>query len=255
MAVRVRIGQPFYNSGSCFVNAVSISDVGEESPMTRPYCVWVIALAVGLALGQAAHGAVLCKKKSGAVVARDACKSKETALDLRQIDGGGGPGGGGEPSDSTTDHTSGSRLRVRYLAGADGSREFIGFFDNQRNENCLFGGGSIRASDGAIRCLPSDAVSFQATFYFADAACKERLAAALKSECFPKYAAIYSSSQCPKTETIYPVLSSWSGSPVYYVNASAQCVVYPGSLTSYNLYTVGDEIAPSTFVQASGLTE
>ena len=109
---------------------------GGESPMTRPLCVWIIALAVGLALGQAAQGAVLCKKKSGAVVAREACRSKETALDLRQIDGGGGPGGGGEPSDGTIDHTSGSRLRVRYLAGADGSREFIGFFDNQRNENC-----------------------------------------------------------------------------------------------------------------------
>jgi len=206
---------------------------------------------------QPSHAAVLCRKPSGVVVARDAtCKRKETALDLRQIGGGSDPGGGGGPPDGTTDHTSGSRLRVRYLAGADGSREFIGFFDSQRNENCLFGGGTVRASDGTIRCLPSEAVAYQSAFYFEDAACTVRLAAALKSQCPPKYAAMYSSAQCPLTETIYPILSAFTpGGAIYYVNASAQCVAYPGSLTSYDLYTVGDEIPPSSFVAARVLTE
>ncbi len=217
----------------------------------------IVGIAVSAMVAQSSHATVLCRKPSGVVVARDAtCKRKETALDLGQIGGGSNPGGGGGTSDGTTDHTSGSRLRVRYLAGADGSREFMGFFDNQRNENCLFGSATVRAGDGTIRCLPSEAVAYQGAFYFADAACTVRLAAALKAQCAPKYAAMYSASQCPLTETIYPILSAFTlGGTIYFVNASAQCVAYPGSLTSYDLYTVGDEIPPSSFAGASILTE
>lgn len=203
----------------------------------------IVGIVVGAMAAYPSHAAVLCRKPSGAVVARDAaCKRRETALDLRQLGGGGDPGGGGGPSDGTTDHTSGSRLRVRYLAGVDGSRQFIGFFDGQREENCSFGGSTVRGSDGA--------------FYFQDAVCTARLAASLKSQCPPKYAAMYNASQCPLTETIYPILSAFTpGGTTYYVNGSAQCVAYPGSLASYDLYTVGDEIAPSSFVEATILTE
>lgn len=215
-----------------------------------------LGIAVGAMVAYPSDAAVLCRKPSGAVVARDAaCKRKETALDLRQFGGGSDPGGDGGPSDGTTDHASGSRLRVRYLAGADGSREVVGFFDSQRNENCFFGGSTVRASDGTIRCLPSETIAYQSSFYFQDAACTARLAAALKSQCPPKYAARYSASQCPLTEMIYPILSAFTpGATIYYVNASAQCVAYPGSLTSYDFYTVGDEIPPASFVEATVLT-
>jgi hypothetical protein len=67
---------------------------------------------------------------------------------------------------------------------------------------------------------------------------------------------MYSSSQCPLTETIYPVLSAFTpGGTIYYMNGSAQCMAYPGSLASDNLYTVGDEIPSSSFVGATVLTE
>jgi len=44
-----------------------------------------LMIASLVAWGSSAHGATLCQKRSGAVVVRDACKKKETPLDLAQF--------------------------------------------------------------------------------------------------------------------------------------------------------------------------
>jgi hypothetical protein len=44
-----------------------------------------------------AHGAVLCQKRSGVVVVRDACKKKEAPLDLAQFGAVGPKGDQGVP--------------------------------------------------------------------------------------------------------------------------------------------------------------
>lgn len=49
--------------------------------------------------------------------------------------------------------TSGKRLRARYYVGEDGSRQFVGWHDKERNEDCSF---SV-AEDGKTRCLPPSA--------------------------------------------------------------------------------------------------
>jgi hypothetical protein len=56
-------------------------------------------LSVGLALTatEAAHALVLCKRKSGALALREACKKKETAVDASAI-GTLGPAGAAAPS-------------------------------------------------------------------------------------------------------------------------------------------------------------
>lgn len=46
---------------------------------------------------------------------------------------------------------SGTRLRARYTVGADGSREFVGWFDTVRGEDCSFKQGD----EGRLRCLPA----------------------------------------------------------------------------------------------------
>jgi hypothetical protein len=147
---------------------------------------WGIAIVLLLAVTPV-RADVLCRKKSGAVFLRTECKPKEQVVDLSTI---GEPGPPGPPGPSggdgeRTDHTSGTRLRVRYHAGADGSREFLGFFDNQRNENCYF----QKASDGLTRCLPSTkAVYFSyGGGYYADAACSQRILPVQANECSPIY--------------------------------------------------------------------
>jgi hypothetical protein len=56
----------------------------------------VVLGIVGLALGLApAQAMVVCKMRSGTMVAREACKSKETAIDLAQFGPAGPQGGAG----------------------------------------------------------------------------------------------------------------------------------------------------------------
>jgi hypothetical protein len=60
---------------------------------------WVLAVGALMTAG-IAHGAVLCQRKSGAVVVRETCKKKETPLDLAAFGAVGpqGPkGDAGEP--------------------------------------------------------------------------------------------------------------------------------------------------------------
>ncbi len=47
-------------------------------------------------------------------------------------------------------YQSGSRIRCRFLAGADGTRQFISWYDSQRHEDCSIG----CAVDEVYRCLP-----------------------------------------------------------------------------------------------------
>lgn len=224
---------------------------------------YVVGIMLGALIVCPSSAAVLCKKKSGAVFLRNTCKPKEQMVDLSTV-GEPGPGGPPGPSDgdgARTDHTSGTRLRVRYVAGSDGSRVFEGFFDTQRQENCTFNSRLVRAGDGTIRCLPSERLTYQSNFYFQDPSCLQRIAAALKTECPPVYAASYSTDRCPLTMTVYRLDAPFAlpeGGTLYYLNSSAQCVAYPGTsflVQSNDLYVVGGEIFPSNFVEGSSAVE
>ena len=104
---------------------------------------------------------------------RDGCGRKETQINLTDFlsGSGGSEGGGGEPEIDR----SGSRLHVRYFVGADGSREFIGFLDTQRNEHCSFTWVGYRAEDGTTRCLPQENLASLSESYFADSSCTQPL--------------------------------------------------------------------------------
>jgi len=71
-------------------------------------------------------------------------------------------------------NAGGTRLKANYYAGTDGSQQFLGtFHDTQRSEDCSF----TTASDGTIRCLPtqgsspSPVMTSTYTVYYSDAAC------------------------------------------------------------------------------------
>lgn len=84
---------------------------------------------------------------------------------------GGGLGGmiGGmmDPVDEAdaAPATSGTRLRARYYVGEDGSKQFIGWHDKTRNEDCYF----ARVADGALRCTPLASAS--QPVFFGDPGC------------------------------------------------------------------------------------
>jgi hypothetical protein len=88
----------------------------------------------------------------------------------------------GEPSFDagfSTAPVSGSRLVPVFLTAEDESRQFVGWFDRARNENCSFG----LSADGVVRCLPTDVLEAR---LFADANCKQRVVAVTGCT-MPKY--------------------------------------------------------------------
>jgi hypothetical protein len=89
-------------------------------------------------------------------------------LEAPGVDGGAGL----EPISSMREALSGSRLRVRYVEGDDGSRITAGFYDTARNEPCSFG----PAEDGRLRCLPTEDLVTVLPGVFADPLCSQRLA-------------------------------------------------------------------------------
>jgi hypothetical protein len=64
-----------------------------------------------------------------------------------------GTGAGGYDGSEAGGFGSGSRLRARYLAGGDGSRQGVGWYDSELGQTCEFFG-----VGGSRHCLPGPAV-------------------------------------------------------------------------------------------------
>jgi hypothetical protein len=135
---------------------------------------------------------------------------------------------------------------MRILTTPDGAKQFSGWFDTQRNEECGF----QVASDGVTRCMPTSIALSGG--YFADAACA---IPAVLSSCTPGYVATYSQvSTCPAYVKYGPVFAAVTTSALFIKNG-AQCVSssVPAGFTAYRAF--GAEIAPSNFQSATVTTE
>ncbi len=133
-------------------------------------------------------------------------------------------------------YTAGSRLKVRYLEASDGAKQFVGWFDSARSEECTFRSYEV---DGTLRCLPTAIAPYQPGF-FADADCKTPLALAQPSGPV-KYALLGDSKR------IYAA-TPFAGTP--YSNVTGSCKTVDGS----NLLAIGAEVPGSAFVQATAKT-
>jgi hypothetical protein len=151
--------------------------------------------------------------------------------------------------DASAQETSGTRLKARYYVGDDGSKQFAGWYDTERKENCTFS----TASDGAIRCVPA-ATAAAVGSYFADSACKQPLATVSCGAPAPKYASAYSQSSggCLMGPTLAPVGAHFTAATVY-VGSSGSCtgIATPAST---DWYQVGASIDPASFVRATEMT-
>jgi len=144
------------------------------------------------------------------------------------------------------DNESGSRIRAKYYTADDGTKQWIGWFDSERKEDCYF----YVAGDGQTRCLPP--TGLLAHGYFSDAACSLELAPAEPSPCgsAQKYIIKQSAQLCGLTKTqVFATGAKFSGVKVYYVNgASCQSETIP---SGYEFYAFGQEIPPTDFVPAA----
>jgi len=74
----------------------------------------------------------------------------------------------GEPGPGS--NVDGARIRGRYIAGADGSRAWLGWSDTEIGQPCAW----RRGTDDVLRCLPEH----EALLVWSDPACSERAALA-----------------------------------------------------------------------------
>lgn len=90
----------------------------------------------------------------------------------------GEPGPQGPPGDPASSITvSGTRLRAHYIEGEDGSKQFIGWYDSLRAEDC-----SYAERQGQFRCYPIAKIieGGGPPSLYRDSACT------LPAECLPK---------------------------------------------------------------------
>lgn len=195
-------------------------------------------------------------------------------------DGSGGGSGSDGPSilDVITDpvptanadvNQSGSRLKAKYYAGADGSQQFLFMFhDTLLNTDCSFS----KASDGTIRCMPvSSGVTIGSGSFFSDAACSQPLGGTLTCQPAPNYITTTTagSTACASTTQTYaagPLFTgtAYTGSPASCtaisaaVDASAYSNALATAYAAYSFYTLGAQIQPpnpSQYVLATVQTQ
>lgn len=165
-------------------------------------------------------------------------------------DDAGAHGGAGGGSDSRTPYAGGARLRAIHHETPDGLAVFAGYRDTQQGQACAF----AVAGDGVLRCLPSGggvASASTSVRYFADAACSRPIATYAGGPCAtpPRTISISDASSCPSRSRQYAVGARVSGYAGYSRDDTGACVSV-GFSTNTELYEIGVELAPSTWVAA-----
>ncbi|MBM4363719.1 MAG: hypothetical protein FJ104_13645 [Deltaproteobacteria bacterium] len=172
----------------------------------------------------------------------------------------------GDPVPPAQADVSGTRLKSKYIAGADGSRlvEPDVLFDSQLGVDCRFG----KAADGAVRCVPADVTGggWLGAPFFKDDACTDGVTfvAAPPPGCAPSvpahvvrftapaYCSVVRSSadQHAHVYAVGQVVPRPSG-PMYYVDGDGSCreqVNLLGALPQGAItYDLGTELPASTF--------
>lgn len=134
-------------------------------------------------------------------------------------------------------YASGSRVKIRYYEASDGAKQFIGWHDAERDDDCSF----TMHANGTVRCLPGGATYA----FFADAGCTIAIAFMAKGAAVPKYAVKSEASGV----RIYASTKPYSG-PVF-GSTAGKCSDITSGTTAYSLFAVGDEVPASAFVSAA----
>jgi hypothetical protein len=162
-----------------------------------------------------------------------ACTS---ATETKPVPGADAPGG--VPNAMADEwYASGTRLKIRYLEGADGSKQFVGWYDSMRDDVCTH----TRHADGRVRCLPPAGAT---VLNYSDSSCIVRIAHGTKGAPAPKYAA----ASDPIGLRIQPVTGVYSG-PIF-STATGSCAPAESLRAHYDHYALGPELHGTLFAPA-----
>lgn len=150
--------------------------------------------------------------------------------------------------DAKAQTTSGTRIKGRYIVSEDGAKQWYGWHDSQRNEDCGFG----TSADGLTRCLPGGAGFLG---FYADPGCTQRVFGGPKG-CGSNASLVVTftdAATCPPETHVYAAGPAFSG-PKVFSGTPAACSAGVDStayVMAYDMYTAGDEIPATTFAKAT----
>jgi hypothetical protein len=160
--------------------------------------------------------------------------------------GMGGFGGMMNPVPDADANESGTRLKVKYMAGGDGSKSFFALYDSLLKENCSY----VTMTDGTSRCAPTGILELASSKTFLESTCSTQVVLVNPTACggVPGYLRGTSDS-CnggPYIYKVFPIGAIVPGTIVYYL---AGGVCKPQSLYVWQeIRTLGAEMPPSSFV-------
>lgn len=139
---------------------------------------------------------------------------------------------------------SGSRLRAKRLQGSDGSKQFVGWFDSERGEDCSVN----RTTDGQLRCTP--AYKLVTDNLYEDASCTQRITVAEDSaECPDSHRyVVRREPDCSGSQVEYFEVGEKLATKLVYGKLTTACIEYKVSETG-NAYRVGAPIPSESFVE------
>lgn len=132
---------------------------------------------------------------------------------------------------------NGTRLKARVYEAEDGAKQFLGWRDTQRGENCSFNA----HEEGGIRCLPMGA--FVST-YGVDESCTHRLAYRNKTVDAPPKTVVEST---PTGLRVFASDGPFAGQSIYQCGAGGYRVPDP----TLDYFIVGAKIGGEAFVSAT----
>jgi len=145
----------------------------------------------------------------------------------------------------------GSRLKARWLVGADGSKSLVAgeWLDTVTSQRCAYS----TATDGALRCLPdafSPADGVNAAIFYSDSACTSPLAVLYEDNNYDGGVPAFDSSWFilnSSSETYVHILAPASPPGVFFKHPACG----PFAITTPTFFWTVDVLPPSFFVSAS----
>lgn len=156
------------------------------------------------------------------------------------------------PPDPT--QRSGERIKARWLVGADGSRQFVGWYDSELDVECSY----VLAEDGQTRCVPVGPSTGSILMLYSDAGCTSQVVG-IESVCYssaPKYAISVEGAVCPVTSGALRLGAEIdpAATPVYDGSPGSCSVANNLDTNDYNFY-VATPVPSADFVAAQVVTE
>jgi hypothetical protein len=172
----------------------------------------------------------------------------------------GAPGARGTPGEQgpagKSVAVSGERLRARWYVGADGARQFAGWYDSELDFECSF----ALAADGLTRCLPVSDVRADVYYQTVPDDCSKPYGFRPTSACsgmrLAAYAVGLDRALCPAPTIVYAIGAEVDPETVSVSDWDTECD-YAGSaaLGAGQLFSLGEPVSPSIFAEATVETD